>query len=306
MFAISQRRCVTRAVVARVSDHQRAALPKMCSSSQPALGRSQLSLRLTNNKRTHSSARVTGKAQRFVCTAEATEANPVAEEVRPKPKVRIDNLSDPMATIVAIEFGEYLGDLLDTVASLRNLKLNIVRAELDKTGEEKYPHKYYVTDVKNGEKVFDTERLESIRMTIMNNMILFHPEASPDLAVGQRGGSSAGAMIRDARERLPLGPRPPPKIPTSIKIGQGISGVRSRLDVVTGDRPGLMVDIVRTLNDISVTVLSAEIDTIGLMAHDVFFLTYKGTALTPPMEELVRNALYYYLVLGEVLSEESY
>jgi hypothetical protein len=42
------------------------------------------------------------------------------------------------------------------------------------------------------------------------------------------------------------------------------------------------------------------------MAHDIFFLTYKGEALPEQMEELVKNALYYYLVLTEVETAESY
>ena len=33
----------------------------------------------------------------------------------PEPKVRIDNESDPFATVVTIEYGDMLGELLDTV-----------------------------------------------------------------------------------------------------------------------------------------------------------------------------------------------
>ena len=46
--------------------------------------------------------------------------------------VMIDNLSDPMATIVVIEFGDYLGDMLDTVRASRYfvLCLSPTRASL--------------------------------------------------------------------------------------------------------------------------------------------------------------------------------
>jgi hypothetical protein len=36
----------------------------------------------------------------------------------PEPVVKIDNESDPFATIVSIEYGDRLGELLDTVSAL--------------------------------------------------------------------------------------------------------------------------------------------------------------------------------------------
>jgi len=38
-----------------------------------------------------------------------------APDAKPTPVVTIDNLSDPLATIVEISFGDLLGELLDTV-----------------------------------------------------------------------------------------------------------------------------------------------------------------------------------------------
>jgi hypothetical protein len=35
----------------------------------------------------------------------------------PEPVVKIDNESDPFATIVSIEYGDRLGELLDTVSA---------------------------------------------------------------------------------------------------------------------------------------------------------------------------------------------
>jgi hypothetical protein len=48
--------------------------------------------------------------------AETASANGTAEAATPQPKVKIDNESDPFATIVTIEYGDYLGELLDTVS----------------------------------------------------------------------------------------------------------------------------------------------------------------------------------------------
>ena len=69
---------------------------------------------------------------------------------------------------------------------------------------------------------------------------------------------------------------------------------------------GLLVDIVRTMKDLSLNVISAEIDTVGPKAFDIIYCTYQGAPLSPSMTELVQNALTYYLCRREVESAESY
>lgn len=229
----------------------------------------------------------------LVFAAAATDGDIAVE-----PTVMIDNLSDPLSTIVVVEFGDYLGELLDTMAALKGLGLNISKASINVDGKESNAKRFFVTDSKTSDKVVQSARLEEIKTVIMNTMMEYHPEAIPKL--------SAGRKRAPWREDGKLGEREEPPIPTSIKIWRDETGSRSRLDVVTTDRNGLLVDIVRILKDISVNVISAEIDTIGAMAHDIFFLTYKGEALPEQMEELVKNALYYYLVLTEVETAESY
>ena len=59
----------------------------------------------------------------------------------------------------------------------------------------------------------------------------------------------------------------------------------------------------RTLKDLSLCVVSAEVDTIGNKAQDIIYITHRGGPLSPPMEQLVVNSLTYYLSLTE---EESY
>ena len=214
----------------------------------------------------------------------------------PQPIVKINNEDDPLATIVTIKFGDYLGDLLDTVNALRNLNLNIVRAKFEVDGNR---NKFYLTDSKTGEKIFDCDRIEDIRMTIINNLMLYPPESLDELS----------SFFRAKRAMEPLsalGARGAPSVSTDITLHADKNGIRTILEVTTGDRPGLLVDIVRTLKDISVNVVSAKAETIGKAAHDVFAVTYHGEPLTPPMELLVSNALYYYLARAEVEREESY
>ena len=114
--------------------------------------------------------------------------------------------------------------------------------------------------------------------------------------------ASFGSFDVDAN---PLGARPPSKVKTKVAIkARGRS--RSKLTVETADRPGLLVDVVRTLKDLSLNVVSAEIDTIGPKAVDEVYLTYRGGALNSSMNELVVNALTYYLSKKEVETDESY
>ena len=78
---------------------------------------------------------------------------------KPVPKVIIDNKSDAFATVVEVSFGDYLGELLDTVASLKNLGLDINRGEVA-MGDGTKTSKFYVLDHDTGEKVTKSERLK--------------------------------------------------------------------------------------------------------------------------------------------------
>ncbi|PRW60057.1 hypothetical protein C2E21_1907 isoform A [Chlorella sorokiniana] len=219
----------------------------------------------------------------------------------PEPVVKIDNEADPFATVVTIQFGDRLGELLDTVASLRGLGLNIRRAKL-KQGQE---HRFYVTDERTSEKVVKSSKIEEIRLTILQNMMEFHPESQEQLAWGS-GAARSAVTVRDVDPTAPLGVRR--GIQTQVEVREHETGSHSVLLVNTVDRPGLLTDIVRVLKDINLNVVSAEVDTIGRNAVDRFNVTYHGEPLEEPMAQLAVNALQYYLSQGEVEKEwsESY
>jgi len=220
-----------------------------------------------------------------------------------KPIVIIDNIKDPFATVVSIQFGDYLEGLIDTVAALKNLNLNIVRAKFTDTGSKK--NRFYVTDKKSNEKILDPERMEEIRLTILRNMASYHPESVDQLAVGAAIGLAKPSLKYN---RSPLGPRAQSRIATKISVQEDPSadGTRSILYLECADRPGLLVDIVKVLIDLSIEVVSAEVDTEGLVVKDAFFITYRGESLNSSMVTLVENALSYYLNLAEIEGEESY
>jgi len=192
------------------------------------------------------------------------------------------------------------------VGALKNLGLNIRRAKL-KSGTEGSggKHKFYITDARTSEKILKSAKLEEIRLTILNNMLEFHPESGEQLAWGS--ASARSAVVRDVDPTRPLGTRAR-SIVTQIEARECESGLYTQLLVNTLDRPGLLTDIVRVLKDINLNVVSAEVDTIGRNAVDTFNVTYHGEPLPEPMCQLATNALQYYLAQGEVEKEwsESY
>ncbi|EXC37567.1 hypothetical protein L484_001356 [Morus notabilis] len=213
-------------------------------------------------------------------TALEDESNSETDTV-PIPIVIIDQDSDPDATVVEITFGDRLGALLDTMNALKNLGLNVVKANvyLDSSGKH---NKFAITKSDTGRKVEDPELLEAIRLTIINNLIEYHPESSSQLALG----TAFGVL--------------PPKQQIDVDIATHISirddgPDRSLLYVETADRPGLLVDLVKTITDINVAVESGEFDTEGLLAKAKFHVSYKGKALIKPLQQVVANSLRYFL-----------
>lgn len=199
----------------------------------------------------------------------------------PTPKVIIDQDSDPDATVVEITFGDRLGALLDTMGALRNLGLNVVKAEvfLDSSGKH---NKFAITKVADGRKIEDPEMLEAIRLTIINNLLEYHPESSGQLAMGAAFG------VLPPNEQVDI------DIATRIRVKDD-GPERSLLYVETVDRPGLLVDLVRIITDINVNVVSGEFDTEGLLAKAKFHVNYRNKPLIKPLQQVLANSLRYYL-----------
>ncbi|XP_058195723.1 ACT domain-containing protein ACR11 isoform X1 [Rhododendron vialii] len=199
----------------------------------------------------------------------------------PTPKVIIDQDSDPNATVVEITFGNRLGALLDTMNALKNLGLNVVKANvyLDSSGKH---NKFAITRVDTGRKVDDPELLEAIRLTIINNLLEYHPESSSQLAMGAA-----------------FGIEPPPQtvdvdIATRVNVYDDGPN-RSLLYVEAADRPGLLVDLVKMITDINIAVESGEFDTEGLLAKAKFHVSYRGKAIIKPLQQVLANSLRYSL-----------
>lgn len=204
-----------------------------------------------------------------------------------------------------MEFGDILGDLLDTTAALKSLGVNIRRAKLTAAGEcGNQVHKFYLTDARTSEKIVKSAKIEEIRLTILNTMLQYHPEAGERLAWGS--DTARNSVVRDTDPTHPLGTAVKSFV-TQVEIRETDTPFTQIL-VNTLDKPGLLTDIVHILKDINLNVVSAEVDTIGRNAVDTFNVQYHGEPLTPSMQQLAVNCLQYYLSKGEVEKEytESY
>uniref|UniRef100_A0A5B7B018 ACT domain-containing protein ACR n=1 Tax=Davidia involucrata TaxID=16924 RepID=A0A5B7B018_DAVIN len=209
----------------------------------------------------------------------------------PMPIVLIDQDSDSDTTIVQLSFGDRLGALIDTMKALKDLGLDVAKGTVTTEGSV-IQTKFFITLLATGRKVEDPDLLERIRLTIINNLLKYHPESSERLAMGEAFGIKASA------EKLDV------DIATHIHVKDD-GPKRSLLYIETADRPGLLLEIIKIMADININVESAEIDTEGLVANDKFHVSYRGAALNSSLSQVLVNCLRYYLRRPET-DEDSY
>ncbi|KAK4431752.1 ACT domain-containing protein ACR12 [Sesamum alatum] len=209
----------------------------------------------------------------------------------PMPIVLIDQDSDPDATIVQVSFGDRLGALVDTMKALKDLGLDVLKGTVS-TENSVTQTKFFITRLSTGRKVEDPDLLERIRLTIINNLLKYHPESSERLAMGEAFG------IKPPEKKVDV------DIATHIHVKED-GPRRSLLYIETADRPGLLLEMIKIMADVNVNVESAEIDTEGLVAKDTFHVSYRGAALNSSLSQVLVNCLRYYLRRPET-DEDSY
>eukprot|EP00271_Cylindrocystis_brebissonii_P011595 TRINITY_DN29461_c0_g1_i1.p1 TRINITY_DN29461_c0_g1~~TRINITY_DN29461_c0_g1_i1.p1 ORF type:complete len:302 (+),score=50.01 TRINITY_DN29461_c0_g1_i1:78-983(+) len=223
-----------------------------------------------------------------------TEASTEIEEPVPLPVVVIDQHTEPNATVLELEFGDRLGALLDTVKALTELGLNVVRASVT-TSANVGRNRFVLTQAGTGKKVEDPDTLEAIRLTVIANLLEYHPESSQQLMMS----TMTGGIPKGGTQGLD-------SIETVVRVDNLPGEDHSVLTIETLDRPGLVLEIVKELNDLSINVVSAEIDTEGPVAKDQFYVSYHDAPLNSSMQEVLTNTLRYYLTRYDIEAEESY
>jgi [protein-PII] uridylyltransferase len=106
----------------------------------------------------------------------------------------------------------------------------------------------------NGAPITDADRVEHIEQSLWNS--LRRPEESP-MEVSRR----APRQVRMFNT------------PTRVIVSRDVRNNRSALELVAGDRPGLLCDIGKVLWEERIDLQGARISTIGERAEDVFYVT---------------------------------
>jgi len=138
-------------------------------------------------------------------------------------------------------------------AVLDQLGLNIVDAQITPIDNGFSLDSYHVLE-EDGTVITDSDRLGEIERALWNS--IQRPEESP-LSVSRR----ASRQARGFRTAL------------QITISVDERNHRSVLELVAGDRPGLLCDIGKVLWEERIDLLAAKVGTFGERAEDVFYLT---------------------------------
>ncbi|PUZ62974.1 hypothetical protein GQ55_3G029900 [Panicum hallii var. hallii] len=232
---------------------------------------------------------------RRICCQSINSANMLgassskSDEAVPVPVVMIDQESDRDSTIVQLSFGDRLGALLDTMKALKDLGLDVTKGTVT-TDSDVTQTKFHI--MRFGRKVEDPDMLERIRLTVINNLLKYHPESSEKLAMGEFFG------IKPPEKKVDI------DIATHVVV-EDDGPKRSMLYIETADRPGLLLEIIKIITDTNIDVESAEIDTEGLVAKDKFHVSYRGAKLNSSLSQVLINCLRYYLRRPET-DEDSY
>jgi len=98
------------------------------------------------------------------------------------------------------------------------------------------------------------------------------------------------ASLMSGRQR-PATAAPKVKVNTQIRFDQQSSSHSTLLEIVTGDRPGLLYEISSAIADAGCNIEVALIDTEGQKAIDVFYLTQRGAKIDASVEKALRDKL---------------
>lgn len=113
------------------------------------------------------------------------------------------------------------------ITALKNLGLNISRAKLE---SGKKANVFYITDATTSEKITRSAQIEEIRMTIISNMLYYHPVSwrAPHggirtLACSKSSVTAAARRLVEAQQQLaprkaaPRAPDAAPRPPTHAR-----------------------------------------------------------------------------------------
>ena len=140
-----------------------------------------------------------------------------------------------------------------TTAVLDQLGLNIVDARITPTGDGFSLDLYHVLE-DDGAPITDRDRRVEIEQALWRSL--------------QRPDDTAFAVSRRAPRQARMF-----NTPTQIAINVDERNRRSVLELVAGDRPGLLCAVGKVLMEHGIELHAAKIMTVGERAEDVFYVT---------------------------------
>lgn len=173
------------------------------------------------------------------------EAESVLVRVR-----RETELGGTAVFIAATDDGSLFGR---ATAVLDQLGLNIVDARVVAVGMGRAMHTYSVLET-GGEIIEDEEREQQIVHALMRRL------------------GKSGDRPLTVRRRVPRQVRLF-DTPVRIEFGHDANNLRTVIEIIAGDRPGLLSEVGRAFNACGVRLQTAKVTTVGERAEDVFFVT---------------------------------
>jgi [protein-PII] uridylyltransferase len=157
-------------------------------------------------------------------------------------------------------------------AVLDQLGLTIVDARITPANNGFSLDSYHVLE-EDGTPISDAERLEEIEHALWDSL--------------QRSDDASLAVSRRAPRQVRVF-----RTPTQITVSIDERNRRSVLELVAGDRPGLLCDVGKVLWEERVDLHAAKIATLGERAEDVFYVTGRDQQpLDAPTAERLRTRL---------------
>jgi [protein-PII] uridylyltransferase len=157
-------------------------------------------------------------------------------------------------------------------AALDELGLTIADARIIQL-DNGYSLSTYVVLEQSGERISDPARHEQIRRSL--DRALSRSDAEPT------------RVTRRAPRQVRMF-----SIPTLVAFATDEKNNQTVMELVAGDRPGLLCEVGKVLRDRQVAIHTAKIVTLGERAEDVFYLTDRaGQPLPPAFCEELKSAL---------------
>jgi [protein-PII] uridylyltransferase len=187
--------------------------------------------------------------------------------------VSVEPVSERGTTAVMIYAPHRRHGVARATAVLDQLGLNILDASITPVGIGFSLDSYQVLE-EDGSAISDIARREEIERALWGS--LQRPEESP-LAVSRRAPRQMRVF----------------KTPTRISISVDERNARSVLELIAGDRPGLLCDVGKVLWEERIELLAAKISTFGERAEDVFYVCDRGQR---PLDEISAERLQAKLI----------